>query len=103
LETGKLRKAELQAKDEMTQVFALFSNVFGAGPSTIQKWYAQGFRTLEDLATKAQLNEQQRIGVKYYYDLQQRIPRERVEQITSVIKEQLLSLGPDFTMEVCGM
>ncbi len=37
----------------------------GAGPETVKKWYAKGFRTLDDLQ-RAKLTHQQQTGLKYY-------------------------------------
>ncbi len=37
----------------------------GAGPETVKKWYAKGFRTLDDLQ-RAKLTHQQKTGLKYY-------------------------------------
>jgi DNA polymerase lambda len=102
LETGTLRKAELQRSDEMTQTFALFGNVFGAGPTTIQKWYAMGYRTLEDLAAKANLNHQQQVGVQYYHEFLERMPREEVSRISARITAVIQQLDKDFIVEVCG-
>jgi hypothetical protein len=65
LQTGGLRRLDIT--DQRTQAFQLFSQIWGAGPETIKKWIAQGYRSLEDLtANPKSLNKQQQIGVRYY-------------------------------------
>jgi DNA polymerase lambda len=45
----------------------------------------KGFRTLEDLKTRANLNRQQKIGIKYYDEFLQRIPRDEVVKIEKTV------------------
>lgn len=40
--------------------------IIGAGVETCKKWYAKGYRTLEDLP-HADLTKAQAVGLKYYY------------------------------------
>ncbi|KAM6266214.1 DNA polymerase lambda isoform 2-T2 [Porphyrio hochstetteri] len=97
LETGHLRK--LDHISESVPVLELFSNIWGAGVKTAQMWYQQGFRTLDDIRTKATLTSQQAVGLKHYTDFLERMPREEAAEI-----EQTTSCpGPEAWACVCGM
>ena len=45
----------------------------------------QGFRTIADLQQKANLNHQQKIGVRLYDDFLDRMPREEAAEIEKVV------------------
>lgn len=51
----------------------------------------QGFRTLEDICTKARLSNTQKIGLKYYEDFLDRMPREEAAAIEKVVMHLHLS------------
>ena len=86
---------------EDTHSLKLFTDIHGVGPTTARLFLSQvffsififlifkfkkGLRTLEDLQTKANLTRQQKIGLKYYEDFKQRIPREEVSKIEKKVK-----------------
>ena len=48
-------------------------------------YFLKGFRNLEDLKNKAKLNRQQLIGLKYYDEFLQRIPRDEVVKIENTV------------------
>ncbi|XP_055575794.1 DNA polymerase lambda isoform X4 [Falco cherrug] len=97
LESGHLRK--LDHISESVPVLELFSNIWGAGVKTAQMWYQQGFRTLDDISTKATLTSQQAVGLKHYTDFLERMPREEAAEI-----EQTTSCpGPEAWARVCGV
>lgn len=48
----------------------------------------QGFRTLEDVHTKAHLSNAQKIGLKHYDDFLDRMPREEAAAIEKVVKNK---------------
>jgi len=64
---------------------ALFAGVWGAGTETTKQWFAQGFRTLDDLRLRARLTRTQQIGLEYYDDFNTRIPRDEVTRIETIV------------------
>ncbi|XP_059485102.1 DNA polymerase lambda isoform X1 [Neocloeon triangulifer] len=102
LETGQLQKTGEVCGSEQAQVLALFNGVWGVGPSTAQTWYAQGYRTLEDLRSKATLSRQQAIGLKFFTEINSKIPRAEVEEIAKKVEENAKKLEPDVWVETCG-
>ncbi|RZF43065.1 hypothetical protein LSTR_LSTR001243 [Laodelphax striatellus] len=99
---GRIRKVEEVCGDEQTKTLELFSKVWGAGPATVQSWYQQGFRTLDDLESKASLTKQQKIGLKYFDEIQDRMSRSEVEEIARIVKEKALSICKNVELVICG-
>lgn len=86
IQSGHLRKIDEVCGGERMEAIQLFTNVWGAGPSTAELWVQQGFRTLEDLRMKAKLTSQQEVGLKYYDDLLERMPREEATAIEQQVR-----------------
>ncbi|NWI22582.1 DPOLL polymerase, partial [Sula dactylatra] len=100
LESGHLRK--LDHISESVPVLELFSNIWGAGVKTAQMWYHQGFRTLDDIRTKATLTSQQAVGLKHYMDFLERMPREEAAEIEQTVRQAALALKPGLVCVACG-
>lgn len=100
LESGHLRK--LDHISESVPVLELFSNIWGAGAKTAQMWYQQGFRTLDDIRTKATLTSQQAVGLKHYTDFRERMPREEAAEIEQTVRRAALALQPGLVCVACG-
>ncbi|KIX05916.1 uncharacterized protein Z518_03890 [Rhinocladiella mackenziei CBS 650.93] len=67
----------------------IFWNIWGVGPDTARKFYFQyGWRDLDDVVEYGwhSLTRTQQIGVKFYDEFQNKIPRAEVEAIRDVIK-----------------
>ena len=66
-----------------------------------QKYFAlspfQGFESLEDLEKNADLTFQQKIGIKHYDDINQKMPREEVAEIEKHVR--LLTKNLKFSCE----
>ncbi|KAH3742644.1 DNA polymerase lambda [Pelomyxa schiedti] len=102
IETGALRRLEEISNNPQEITVNLFSKIFGAGPESCQKWYTQGFRTYEDLRTKASLSTIQAIGLKYVNEFEERIPRDEVTRIEHTVRQVLDTINPDLALVTCG-
>lgn len=102
IDTGSFEKLEDFQSSEYMTVINLFGNVWGCGPNIARQWYDQGFRTLDDLRTKAKLSQNQQVGLKYYDEFLERIPRDEVTEIEAIVREHALTLVPGLVIQTCG-
>ncbi|XP_015239789.1 PREDICTED: DNA polymerase lambda [Cyprinodon variegatus] len=100
MESGHLRK--LDYIGEAVPVLELFTNIWGAGAKTAQLWYQQGFRSLEDIQTKAHLSHTQKIGLKHYDDFLDRMPREEAAAIEKVVRDAAHTVDANLVAMACG-
>ncbi len=73
---------ELKDREEELKVIEIFEGIFGVGPVLAKKWYQQGYKTLEDLPVES-LTYAQTLGLKYYQDINSRIPRNEIDEINN--------------------
>ena len=57
---------------------------------------------MDDVRQKISLNAEQKIGLKYYDQFRQKMPRSEVEEIFHVVKESVEKIIPGFIYEICG-
>lgn len=100
--THSLARLEYALSDPMSKVLALFLGIYGVGKSTADKWIAQGFRTLDDLLDRAKLNDNQRMGIDHYQDLNTRIPREEVTQLGEYVKAEAAKIDQSVHLLIGG-
>ena len=73
--------------------FPCLPRVWGAGPATAERWYVAGARSLADVAALPHhITEVQAVGLKYFEDFQQRIPRAEVEGVVKVVERVVLEV-----------
>ncbi|KAM5141208.1 DNA polymerase lambda [Mantella aurantiaca] len=100
LDSGHLRK--LDHISGSVAVLEVFSNIWGAGVKTAQSWYQQGFRSLDDIRSKATLTTQQAIGLKHYDDFLDRMPREEAGKIEESVRKAAKHINQDLVSVACG-
>ncbi|KAF3762312.1 hypothetical protein M406DRAFT_63249 [Cryphonectria parasitica EP155] len=102
VKTQTLQRLQFALNDPISQVKALFLGVYGAGPTTADKWIAQGFRTLDDLLRSADLSYSQRIGIEHYEDINSRIPRAEVTKLGEYVKAEAVNIDKEVELLIGG-
>ena len=92
LNTGKTSYIDkLKNKPEI-----LFTTIYGIGPKKAQELTKSNIKSIEDLKNAYMqdpsiLNDKQTLGLKYYHDIEQRIPRDEIEQFDKIMNSTITS------------
>ncbi|KIJ18088.1 hypothetical protein PAXINDRAFT_71726 [Paxillus involutus ATCC 200175] len=104
IETGSLRRIQYE-KTEDVAATKLFQGIYGVGRQTAFAWFASGLRNLDDVRARKwglKLTTVQEIGLKFYDDINTRMPREEAGRIFDMIKPIALSLDRGLFIEIMG-
>ncbi|KAJ4457926.1 putative DNA polymerase lambda [Paratrimastix pyriformis] len=96
--TGRLERYEKQVGDDFLQTVQLFSGIWGAGPATCKKWYSMGCRTLDDVRERGNPTKNQQVGLRYYHELAQRIPREEATRLIAAVRRAIDEIDPQLEL-----
>jgi DNA polymerase beta len=103
LRTGKLEKLEKIRKDDTNAAITELTRVSGIGPAAAHKLVSQGITSIEDLRKNTHLlNHHQLVGLKYFEELEKRIPRAEMLELEAIIVSEIKKLDEQFDVEVCG-
>ncbi|KAJ3041246.1 hypothetical protein HK097_002307 [Rhizophlyctis rosea] len=102
LETGKLERLEKDAQDPKLATIKLFERVMGVGYSNALRFYESGARTLEDLLQYPNLTKRQHLGLKYFKDLETRIPRSEMTQWENLVRDVIRSTRNPYKFVIAG-
>lgn len=102
LTTGHLKVVDNRSKADLERqsIIETFEKVWGAGPQAAQKWYNKGYRTLEDICHDPSLTKQKKVGIEYYDDLLERMPRSEADKIVKKVQNVTRYLG--LRIMACG-
>ena len=83
-----------------------FLEISGVGPKKASELVSKGFTSIDDLRKEPNLdkllNDKQLIGLKYYEDILQRIPREEIDKHDLYLKGILKEIDPTAEMTIAG-
>lgn len=100
VETGTLRILE----KEKTNPINIFTDVYGIGPKKAEDLVKAGVKTIAELRTSQNelLNEIQKIGLTFYEDILQRIPRSEIEQYKIILEKCFVKHSENDAFEIVG-
>ncbi|KAH7558890.1 hypothetical protein BM1_05027 [Bipolaris maydis] len=93
--TGKIKEVEDCENDEAMKVLRSFYDIWGVGAKTARHFYYDNHWTeLDDIIEHGwnDLDRVQQIGIKYYEEFQEPIPRAEVEHIAAVVRDHAVKL-----------
>ncbi|KAI8964869.1 Nucleotidyltransferase [Daldinia sp. FL1419] len=103
-ENGYLEEVENAKKDPKMSVLQSFYNIWGVADTTAREFYKKGWRDIDDIIEHGwdSLSRVQQIGVKYYDELQEKLPRREVEEIGQIILSHANKIHKGFEMVIVG-
>lgn len=108
LKTGTLKelKTNINTKVE-TNATDILMEVTGIGPSKAKKLVDSGIKDIDQLRKaiqegKISSTHHINIGLKYYEDLKNRIPRQEITLIKKILEKEIKSVNKDLIFDICG-
>jgi len=102
VDTGKIEVLEREKNNPEH----ILSNVYGIGPVKARELVnKEGITTIEDLRRRQDsvLNVVQKIGLKYYEDIEERIPRKEIDTYNDVFENTMKTVGDEYSKyEIVG-
>jgi DNA polymerase/3'-5' exonuclease PolX len=100
------RLCKLEMDDQRIAIRNLIQ-IWGVGPKIAKQMVQQNIRSIEHVRERLAsgeltLSDNQRVGVDCYEDFMKRIPRQEVEQLLEIIKEELIAILPNATVAAMG-
>lgn len=105
IETGDLSELKLIKSSDKVKALLEIKSVYGLGETLAKNLYKlNGVRTINDLRTMKDLPLPHNVitGLRYYDDINSRIPRDEITETYEIIKEILFKKDPNIISQVCG-
>ncbi len=89
--TGTLQILEREKNNPVN----ILADIYGVGPKKAKELVEAGITSIAQLRSQADdfLNDTQKVGLKYYEDILQRIPRSEIDEYNAIFKKIFLSVN----------
>jgi DNA polymerase beta len=98
---------ELNKENEKNNIMNLFKTITGVGDKRAEEWYESGYRSISDISQaiyekKITSTHHIDLGLKYYEDLKERIPRDEIDKMKKKIGKIIKKMNKELIFEICG-
>ena len=103
VQTGTLRVLEREKENPIN----ILGDIYGVGPKKAKELVDAGIKTIDELKNRQNelLNDTQKVGLRYYEQIQERIPRSEIEEYNEIFKENFVKASKgsiDANFEIVG-
>jgi len=99
IKTGTLRVLERERENPVN----ILADIYGVGPKKAKELVNKGIKTIAELREhQGELNNVQKIGLKYYEDILKRIPRKEIDDYYAIFQKAFQSETSESRMEIVG-
>lgn len=101
--TSTPRRLQLASEQDVCR--SLFKQIYGVDDNLALEWYTKGLRTLDDVRDRKSgiaLSPSQELGLRFFNDLQERIPRREVECIFDQINKAAVQVDTKLKLFLMG-
>jgi DNA polymerase/3'-5' exonuclease PolX len=107
LRTGKLSQLKNMEKQKFIRCMEQFEKVHGIGIKKASQIYKKGITSMSELQQFAEQNpgffsREQLLGIQYYNDLIQPVPRAEIEKIAEKVKSVISEINPEAELTITG-
>ena len=95
VQTGTLRVLEREKNNPVN----ILGDIYGVGPVKANQLVLDGIKNIDDLRIRQNelLNDVQKIGLRYYEQIQERIPRSEIEEFEVIFKNIFTNVAKDLS------
>ncbi|XP_006832315.1 PREDICTED: DNA-directed DNA/RNA polymerase mu [Chrysochloris asiatica] len=103
LEHGLCEEVERVRCSERYQTMKTFTQIFGVGVKTADRWFQEGLRTLDDLFKQPQkLTQQQKAGLQHHQDLSTPVQQQEAQAVQRAVETVVSQTLPGATVTLTG-
>lgn len=102
VKTDKLAALDEVEESEESKLIKLFSGIYAVGPVTTRRWIMEGMKSLDDIAKRKDLMPNQRLGLKYYNDWNEKIPRDECSLHNEYVQNLFEKIDPKVELTIGG-